>query len=594
MQNVKVRNHGKGFVLPFSARRRLHFAFCILPRLPFRGDVPVTAVSPALPRRALHPWEWRVIWLLVLCFVCRGLPWRLDDLDQAKQANVSLEIVQAGHWWFQHTPGGKGIATKPPLVGWMSAGVYYFTADHWDIAWRLPSLVAALALTYLLWRAGEVLWPGRGGVVAVAAYGYNLLTPRLATLVRTDMPLTFFITAAGLVVWHHARDGGQRPWTNRSRWAVFGLLLAAMMTKGPVVYAFLLPGMLAHWWIERRRGGQSVDLWGGWWHWTLPLAPFLVWTACGIASVPGFYAEVVGKEFLGRFTVGEKAVHHNQPVWFYLTQMLKQWLPWDVLLLAVTMRLVMMWGRLPTKVLTRVRWLGGTICRNPGTLWLVCWATGGFILLSLVPSKRTDRIFPVVPPLALVLVALLARAQQPEEPAAALAPSEVSTTAPPPVPPVPVLPSWPWEWAYKTTLVAVAFGLGSVVYYVVEVYYRHDHARSSFAARTLREEAGRTVGLVVGKTPTDTDETMLVYLHQLAFLSPAEAIQRWSTGKLDAVAINENARAEFGGLLEPFAPMQPVLETAGSKPAYFLLARPNTDPARKPEPSPRDGTRHGR
>ena len=87
-----------------------------------------------------------------------------------------------------------------------------------------------------------------------------------------------------------------------------------------------------------------------------------------------------------------------------------------------------------------------------------------------------------------------------------------------------------------------------------KVYYRHDHARSSFAARTLQAEAGKTVGLVTGKTPTDNDQTMLVYLHQLAFLSPAEAIQHWSTGKLDAVAINETARAEFSGLPAPFGP----------------------------------------
>ena len=87
-------------------------------------------------------------------------------------------------------------------------------------------------------------------------------------------------------------------------------------------------------------------------------------------------------------------------------------------------------------------------------------------------------------------------------------------------------------------------------------------------------ESGKTVGLVAGKNPTDNDETMLVYLHQLAYLAPAEAIQRWSTGKLDAVALSETARAEFSGLQEPFGPTQPSLETVGSKPAYLLLVRP--------------------
>ena len=35
--------------------------------------------------------------------------------------------------------------------------------------------------------------------------------------------------------------------------------------------------------------------------------------------------------------------------------------------------------------------------------WLICWSLGGLIVMSLVPSKRVDRIFPVVPPLCLLL-----------------------------------------------------------------------------------------------------------------------------------------------------------------------------------------------
>ena len=87
---------------------------------------------------------------------------------------------------------------------------------------------------------------------------------------------------------------------------------------------------------------------------------------------------------------------------------------------------------------------------------------------------------------------------------------------------------------------------------------------------------------------------MLVYLRQPAFLTPAEAIQRWSTSKLDAVVVSEKARAEFGTLLDPFAPNQPLLETAGSQPAYLLLSRPPTSAKQKPSPAPQEGSRRGR
>ena len=40
---------------------------------------------------------------------------------------------------------------------------------------------------------------------------------------------------------------------------------------------------------------------------------------------------------------------------------------------------------------------------SPDTFWLLRWALGGFIVMSLIPSKRVDRIFPVLPPLCLLL-----------------------------------------------------------------------------------------------------------------------------------------------------------------------------------------------
>jgi hypothetical protein len=37
--------------------------------------------------------------------------------------------------------------------------------------------------------------------------------------------------------------------------------------------------------------------------------------------------------------------------------------------------------------------------------WLITWALGGIVVMSLIPSKRVDRIFPAIPPLCLLLAA---------------------------------------------------------------------------------------------------------------------------------------------------------------------------------------------
>ncbi|MGZ5025121.1 MAG: hypothetical protein ACXWBS_09670, partial [Chthoniobacterales bacterium] len=67
--------------------------------------------------------RWGLLILIAVLFAITNLPWHLDDYDQAKQAFTSFEMVNGGHWLYQHTPNEK-IATKPPLVGWISAACY--------------------------------------------------------------------------------------------------------------------------------------------------------------------------------------------------------------------------------------------------------------------------------------------------------------------------------------------------------------------------------------------------------------------------------------------------------------------------------------
>src|SRR5437867_7834706 len=179
---------------------------------------------------------WFVAGLTILLFAIANLPWQLDDYDQAKQAFTSLEMIKEGHWLYQHTPHER-MATKPPLVGWISAALFAVTRS-WEIAWRLPSLVAALSLAVVLFRAAKNAYGKVAAVIALGAFGLNLLSPRLATLVRTDMPLALVIFLIGLLIWEKIRGGCK--WKPRVQVYVFVLLTAVMLIKGPIVYAFLL------------------------------------------------------------------------------------------------------------------------------------------------------------------------------------------------------------------------------------------------------------------------------------------------------------------------------------------------------------------
>jgi ABC-type uncharacterized transport system permease subunit len=57
-----------------------------------------------------------------------------------------------------------------------------------DIAWRLPSFFTAVVLATILFRAAIAAYGAAAASIALGAFGLNLLSVRLATLVRTDMP----------------------------------------------------------------------------------------------------------------------------------------------------------------------------------------------------------------------------------------------------------------------------------------------------------------------------------------------------------------------------------------------------------------------
>ena len=463
---------------------------------------------------------WLVAALIVLSFAIANLPWQLDDYDQAKQAFTSFEMVKEGHWLYQHTPH-EGVATKPPLVGWISSA-FFAVMRSWEIAWRLPSLVAALALAVILFRAAKDAYGRVAAVIAVGAFGLNLLSPRLATLVRTDMPLALLIFLIGLLVWQKIRGGDE--WILRDQVYVFVLLTAAMLVKGPIVYAFLLPGVVLFQlraYKERRLGQPSTanltagkpsllaSTWPGWWPWVASLAIFLVWVIGGIRFQPGFYEEVVMREFVGRF--GE-TIHRPQPLLFYLPHLLHKFAPWSVLMIGIA-----------ALDLRSQKWRLRSPFRkmSPETFWLLCWSIGGLIVMSLIPSKRVDRMFPVIPPLCLLLATQINGRD-----AALRRPVGAARR--------------PYLWTEAALVLAILFTGGYTGWKMITGYRDHRDALAVFG-RNVRHEAEAhhwRYEVVSAK-----DEGLLLYLRKTHFVEPADAVTEWNAGNLDALVASQQKAA---------------------------------------------------
>jgi len=490
---------------------------------------------------------WIVGTLTIALFLIANLPWQLDDYDQAKQAFTSFEMVKEGRWFYQQTPH-EHLATKPPLVGWISAGLFAATRS-WDVAWRLPSFVAAIAMSILLFRVAAVAHGSVAALIALSAFGLNLLSPRLATLVRTDMPLACLIFLIGLLIWRKIQK--QEVWIPRDRFLIFASLTAALLIKGPIVYAFLLPGIALFQWCHGRVGAlrrpdaaarraylqDHNSAWCGWWPWLASLGIFLLWVVGGILFQPGFFDQVVMREFVARF--GE-TIHRAQPFYFYLPHLLHKFAPWSVLMIAVAIL-----------DLRSRRWKIAAAFREmpPETFWLLCWSLGGLLAMSLIPSKRVDRIFPVIPPLCLLLAAQIG----------GISPDEYSRTR-------------VYRWSAVALFLSILLTGGYTISKVFSGYRDHRDALVVFG-REVRHEAEThhwRYEVIGGK-----DEGLLLYMRRLSFVEPEDVIAKWKTGVIDAVVAPDEEQPRLLRDLEGSVPsrIRSQPENDDRTPGYVLLTR---------------------
>ena len=379
------------------------------------------------------------------------------------------------------------------------------------MAWRLPSFLCAALIAVILFRGASCAYGNVSGLIAFAAFGFNLLSARLATFVRSDIPLALVIFLIGRVIWEKIRNG--EPWRAKDRWIMFGLLTTGMLIKGPIIYTFLLPGIVAFRFVCRRDGGL-YNAWCGWWPWLASLAIFLVWVIAGWLWVPRFYELVIVREFLARFTQVGTHVHRAQPILFYLPHLLHKFFPWSAFVIGLAIF-----------DLRSRRWNISAALKeiSLATLWLICWSIGGLVLMSLIPSKRVDRIFPVIPPLCLLLGAQIAKRGDGS-------PNHQSSDSTHPA----VARS---RWLGAALAFAILFSTGYVAARVVAGYRDHRDALSIFGWN-VREEAAKNHWRyeAIGKS----DEGLPLYLTRPHFLPTDRAVAEWNAGKIDALAVPED------------------------------------------------------
>jgi 4-amino-4-deoxy-L-arabinose transferase-like glycosyltransferase len=312
--------------------------------------------------------------------------------DEPRYAQVARETLQDGAWWHPHV-NGRPYRDKPPLYFWLAAVASAPFGDVSEATARAPAVAAFLVAVGLTGVLGHRLAGGRAGRVAAAALATAWLSAWMGARVNLDVPL---MAAACAVAWALLRAGADPPaWA----WgALAGLVTAAgVMTKGPVLFLFVLPvaGVLAlhpartaeeRRLVRRALGVAVAALAAGLAVWLVP------------ARLIGGYDPlgIVEEHVVDRAVAG---LAHAQPPWYYLATWPGDLFPWS--LLAVPALLAAWRNR---------GW------RRPSVAVALAWTLVPLVVLSVVVEKRNIYLVPSLPGWALLVGAHVAAVDRGEAP----------------------------------------------------------------------------------------------------------------------------------------------------------------------------------
>ncbi|MEG3184327.1 ArnT family glycosyltransferase [Novilysobacter erysipheiresistens] len=313
--------------------------------------------------------------------------------DEPRFVLAARQMVESGQWLIPHR-GSELYAHKPPLFMWLQASAYQVVED-WQIAFLLPSLLAALGTLWLTWDLTRRLWNRRIANHAAFALFATLQFGLQAKRGQIDMVLVFWTTVS---LWGLARHLLCGP--NRNGLLVGGFAAGlGTVTKG---VGFLPLLMLLPWWLDRRMDDATVGndarvpavrLWP--WLPAAFLAGVAVWLLPMLVTVLGsdnpelhrYASEILFRQTGTRYV---ESWHHVRPFWYYLQVIATLWLPGALLL----PWLAPAWWR-------RIR------RGDRRTLCLVGWVVLVLVFFSVSPGKREVYLFPALPAMCIAAAPLL-------------------------------------------------------------------------------------------------------------------------------------------------------------------------------------------
>lgn len=327
--------------------------------------------------------------LMVLClaaFVVNLGACGIFDLDEGLYSSVAREMRLTGDYVTPRV-NGQPFFEKPPLVYWASAACFSVFGRS-EMAARLPSAFAAMAVTLLVLLLGTAWFGRRSGYLAAAFYAASPLVFGTSRLMTMDAQLTLWLACAVVCFFHATRLDAAHP----DRWAIGFWAACALgtLTKGVVALVLPLAIGFIYLLLLRRKGHggfrQGIARLRPALGFAVFLAIALPWhVAAWRASGEAFVREYLIRQHVGRFLGGDTA--HLAPPWFFVPVLLIGAFPGSLFLVQ--------------GLATRVD-RGSVTGESSARLLLKVWFWVLFAFFSVSGSKLVSYILPLFPAAALL------------------------------------------------------------------------------------------------------------------------------------------------------------------------------------------------
>jgi 4-amino-4-deoxy-L-arabinose transferase-like glycosyltransferase len=246
----------------------------------------------------------------------------LLSFNEARRAVPVREMLASGDWLIP-TLNAHLYISKPPLLYWLAGlpAMLFHSTSEWVV--RLPSALAALAITWLVFftlrRQFGMTVAAFAVLILITSAGFTAFARRS----EIEMLLTVCCFGSVLAAYQYIFFRQDK----RLLDAAFLCIGLALLTKGPVALLFYIPMLLVFWWkyrlpqtldcLTHLRGWLIAIVVGGLWYLLVSLK--LGWDV---------WHHVVETDIAGK--VGEAK---TDPLYEYPLWLLADFLPWILLVL---------------------------------------------------------------------------------------------------------------------------------------------------------------------------------------------------------------------------------------------------------------------